>query len=372
MSEKVIMVLINLFTLSLLLIMQILIVRISRKNILLGVKLPEEKMQTVEVEKIIKGYTKDNIIVGLPLIILITLLIYFTDNINFFVVSIFFYIGVLFLIYLRWNKRIKELKREKEWDKLAEKEVVLDAKFNRYREKNNVISQKWFLIPLAIIIVNLIITFIRYPSLPEVMPTHWDLKGNVDGYMDKSIMVALIMPISQMFVGIILYFSYFFIIKSRLQINPKNPEISLKKNIIFRRAWSIYLIVTLILVEIVFTWMNLIGLGLASNMRLLNIIQIPIWTIIIIWSLVLSIRLGQGGDRLNLDEDKEASVDYYIDDDKLWKLGNSIYYNKNDSSIFVEKRVGVGWTVNAARPFGMLMLILPFIILVISIYLTSR
>ena len=60
-------------------------------------------------------------------------------------------------------------------------------------------------------------------------------------------------------------------IRSKQQINPNDPEISLKKNIIFRKAWSIYFIVTLTLIEILFTALNMMTLGLFSNMKLFNI-----------------------------------------------------------------------------------------------------
>lgn len=369
MSEKMIMVLFNVFPLLIILITQILYTRVSRKNILLGVKIPEDKMETDEIKKIVKGFIMENIIVGIPLIILISLLLYYMDNIKNFVLAPFLYLGTLFLLYIKWNKKTKDLKKEKGWDKLGGKVLVIDTKFSRDRGKTNNISRKWFLIPLGIVIFNLMLTFIMYPSLPDVIPTHWDFKGNVDGYMDKSILVALITPISQIAIGIILYFSYYFMMKSKQQINPKSPELSLKKNIIFRRSWSIYFIVSLIALELVFTWSNLISLGVLNNMKLLNVIQIPIWSIMIIWSLVLGIVVGQGGDRLKIADNKEASQEYDIDDDDLWKFSNSIYYNPDDSSLFVEKRVGVGWTVNAGRPIGMAIMFLPFIIIILTLFL---
>jgi uncharacterized membrane protein len=39
------------------------------------------------------------------------------------------------------------------------------------------------------------------------------------------------------------------------------------------------------------------------------------------------------------------------DDDQHWKLGQ-FYYNKNDPALFLEKRFGIGWTVNLARPLA--------------------
>ena len=81
MSERIVMVLFNSVVLLILLIMQILMPRITRKNILLGVKIPEEKMETDEVKNIIKGFKRENLIVGIPVLVIISLLIYYIDNI---------------------------------------------------------------------------------------------------------------------------------------------------------------------------------------------------------------------------------------------------------------------------------------------------
>ena len=368
MSEKMIMLLFNVFILLIILVMQILTTRISRKNILLGVKIPEEKMETDEVKKIVKGFIRENIIVGVPALILISTLLYYIDNINNFVLSPFLYLGILFLLYMRWNKKTQELKKEKAWDKLSGKVLVIDTKFSRDRGKTSTISRKWFLIPLGIILISTILSLIMYPSLSDKVPTHWDIQGNIDGYMNKSIIVALLMPITQLFLAMVIYISYYFMIKSKQQINPKNPELSLKKNLIFRKIWSIYFIVTLTVMEILFTVLNMASLGLLSNMRIINFLSLIIYGIIILGSVILSIVIGQGGDRIKLDDDKELDEGYDIDDDNLWKFANSIYYNPNDLSIFIEKRVGSGWTVNAGRPVGMALMTLPFIIIILTLF----
>ncbi|MDU5081543.1 hypothetical protein CIW83_01730 [Tissierella sp. P1] len=371
MSERIVMVLFNSVVLLILLIMQILMPRITRKNILLGVKIPEEKMETDEVKNIIKGFKRENLIVGIPVLVIISLLIYYIDNIHIFTLSVFLYIGILFLIYIRWNKKSKELKKEKEWDKLKGRVVVIDTKFSRDRAKNSTVSQGWFLVPVIMILISTVLSLIMYPSLPEKIPTHWDLNGNVDGYMNKSMFAALLMPLTQALMAVIVYISYYFMIRSKQQINPNDPEISLKKNIIFRKAWSIYFIVTLTLIEILFTALNMMTLGLFSNMKLFNIYSFTIYGIIIIGSITLSIVLGQGGDRIKLKEEENTSKGYDIDDDRLWKLGNTIYYNPDDSSIFVEKRIGIGWTVNAGRPFGMFFMILPFVMIIVILLLVE-
>lgn len=133
-----------------------------------------------------------------------------------------------------------------------------------------------------------------------------------------------------------------------------------------------YLIGMLTLLELLFTFINMVSLGvLRINMGIFNFIILGISGIIIIGTIVLAVKIGQGGERLKLREDKVIETIHDRDDDNLWKLGNTIYYNPDDSSLFVEKRFGVGWTVNAGRPLGMFLMILPIIIVVITIILVK-
>lgn len=367
MSEKLIIAIVNGFILLTILLTQILMPKYTRRNILLGIKIPEDKMKTDEVNRIIRGFIRENLIVGVPVLILISLLTYYIENVSIFVIGVFLYLGILFVVYLRWNKKVKDLKEEMEWNKLDKKVVVVDTKFSRDRLKVGTVSKKWFLIPLGIIVFNIILSLVMYPYLPDKIPTHWDFSGNVDGWMNKSILVALLIPITQIFMAVVIYLSYYFMMKSKQQIDPKKPEVSLRKNILFRKIWSIFFIVMLTLMEIIFTVSNMMVLGIVENTKIFNIIYFPIILVIILGTLVLGIVVGQGGDRLKLKEDKKENGEYDINDDKLWKLGNTIYYNPDDSSLFIEKRVGIGWTVNAGRPLGMVILVIPFIIIILTL-----
>ena len=367
MPEKMITILFYWFTLLILLILQILTPEITRKNILLGVKIPGDKMKTEEVKNIIKGFRKETLMVGVPALILTPILVYYLEYIYIFDISIFLYLGLLFTIYLRWNKKLKKLKEENDWRYLSKGVVVVDMKFSRDKAKTTIISRKWFIIPILIIVISTLLSIKMYPFLPDKVATHWDWKGNIDGYMDKSMFTALLIPMRQFLMAIVLYITYYFSITAKQQINSRNPEDSLRRNIIFRKVWSIYFIILLVLIEVFFTVVNMLVLGIIKYNALINILGGITFGFAIIVSVILSIVVGQGGDRLKLKDSKETLSDYDIDDDRLWKLGNTIYYNPEDVSIFVEKRVGVGWTINAGRPVGMAIMILPIIIAILTI-----
>lgn len=65
MTEDVIMILTNGFTLLLILSIQLLLPNVSRRNILLGVKISRDKMREERVKKIIGGFRGENIVVGI-------------------------------------------------------------------------------------------------------------------------------------------------------------------------------------------------------------------------------------------------------------------------------------------------------------------
>jgi uncharacterized membrane protein len=73
----------------------------------------------------------------------------------------------------------------------------------------------------------------------------------------------------------------------------------------------------------------------------------------------LGVTTGQGGSRLG--GDGENATDRL--DDRFWKLGG-IYANPGDPAIFVERRFGLGWTINVGNPRALIVL---FVLLALPI-----
>lgn len=367
MTEELIIAFINTSVLLILLIFQILTPKLVRENILFGVTVPEDKLDDNKIKEMHKNFKKDNLIIGLPMLIIFSYLFYIFSNPRMQIILMVSYIGILFAIYLKYNSKAKQLKVEKGWDKIGRKIVVVDMKYSRDKSRRGNISALWFLIPLVITLLNLIFAFVIYHSLPDKIPTHWNFQGEITTYRNKSYGNVLLLPISQLGMIGMFYFVYWMIKKAKQQIDPNNPEESLEKAIIFRKAWSIYILILLILIVIEFSILSLLTYGIIfKTTKLVDVLNWIILGFSIIGGLGLSIKLGQGGEKLKLKEANKEEKIYRKDDDELWKLGNTIYYNPEDSSIFVEKRFGIGWTVNAARPMGLLILILPFTTLILT------
>ena len=242
MNDKVYIIIMNLFFYIIMLILQILTPKMTRKNIYFGVRVPEEKINSLELKKIYRNYVLENIIVSILSITILSYWAYITDNIIVITtLPIFIYIGVLFIVYLRTNSKMKKLKKIKQWGKPRE-EVVVDIKFSKEKTKVGNVSSWWFLIPAGLALLNLVVGLIMIPNLPDKVPTNWDSQGNLIGYMSKTKFVWF-MPLTQLVTAGILFFVYKIIGWSKQEISSKNPEESVKRNIIYRRVWSIYILV---------------------------------------------------------------------------------------------------------------------------------
>jgi uncharacterized membrane protein len=72
-------------------------------------------------------------------------------------------------------------------------------------------------------------------------------------------------------------------------------------------------------------------------------------------------RLGQGGNRMVAPNEKpSAPSNVAVGDrtlDRYWKLG-LFYFNRNDSAVIVEKRWGLGYGLNFARPTAWIIVML--------------
>lgn len=329
---------------------------VTRKTENFGVSIPASMYERDEFKIMRKKYAFFTVIAGFVFIGLLLIIGYtFTvhpDTMGIIVaIFTFVYLMISFLIYLPFHLNMKKIKEKENWQTAHKQAMVVDTKF---RQEKLVHSNWWFLIPTAIILVTVGMTFMLYDKIPNQIPMHTDFTGNIR-YDTKSIGNLLFLPGTQLFMVFLFIFLNYIIKTSKQQVNAENPEVSKQQNILFRRRWSFYLIVTLILTTLMFSFIQMTfiypQLSPYENHVLFTTIGI-----ILVGTIIFSIKTGQGGSRIKLKDELNKNVMNH-DDDVHWKLGQ-FYFNKNDPSIFVEKRFGVGWTNNWAHPLSWIFLIL--------------
>lgn len=109
------------------------------------------------------------------------------------------------------------------------------------------------------------------------------------------------------------------IARSKQQMDPANPEESIKQNIIFRRRWSLFIIISSTMMVLLFT-LPQVSFVYPIDPFISFIITMVVVGVIVIGAGVLSIVTGQGGSRVNVTNRKTGQI-MNRDDDRYWKLG---------------------------------------------------
>ncbi|MDR0596338.1 MAG: DUF5808 domain-containing protein, partial [Clostridiales Family XIII bacterium] len=279
-----------------------------------------------------------------------------------FLVPLFAWIALDFLVYLRYHGRMKRYKAAQGWGEAshvrreygnasaASSVVLADTE----PVEKEIFSALWLLLYVGIAAATLIIAYAVWPTAPERIAVHFGLTGEPDGWIDKTPGAMLPLFASQWILFGIFVFTYFIVRCSKRQLDASEPKASKEQGRRFRRIMSGSLIFGGAALGALLGYIPLASL-IGISQRFISYFLIFFVCAIILAIVILYIRVGQGGSRLRAKGGGE-SAGAAPDEDRYWKLG-VFYFNKNDPSLFVEKRFGVGYTNNWAHPQGWLLLI---------------
>lgn len=328
---------------------------ITRKTESFGVSIPEEEYSNPEVQLIRKNYRNRLLLFGGSLSALALLLVLMdpSDHTALFLPGgTFVLLFLMFAFYWDGHKKMEELKRIHNWMGEKTQLVVVDTGF---RNKKVMASPLWFILYLAVILVTVALGFALYDKLPDRIAMHWNINGEVDRWAEKSYKTVLWAPLVQIFMTFIMAYSYWIIGKSKQLIDPSAPEKSAEQNRTFRYRWSVFTLVTGLLFVMLFGFMQFLSYGYVKNSWVIIGLPLVLGLGVVAASIILSVTTGQGGSRVYRKEvktgEKTESKVVSRDEDRFWKLG-LFYYNPDDPAFIVEKRFGIGWTNNWARPIS--------------------
>lgn len=328
---------------------------ITRKTESFGVSIPEEEYSNPEVRSVRENYRNMTLLFGGLLSLLAFVMVLFNPSdtaVLLLPAGTLLLLLIMFVFYWKGHVKMKELKQHYNWMEDKTQLVVVDTGF---RHKKVMASPLWFVLYLLIILATAAMGAVLYDKLPDRIAMHWNIRGEVDRWAQKSYGTVLWAPLVQIFLTFVMAYSYWIIGKSKQLIDPSAPEKSVGQNRTFRYRWSVFLVVMGLLLLIMFGFMQFLSYGYIKNSWLILGLPMVLCLGILTASILLSVTTGQGGSRIYKKEvtagEKIESKVVSRDEDKYWKLG-LFYYNPDDPAIFVEKRFGVGWTNNWARPLS--------------------
>ena len=156
--------------------------------------------------------------------------------------------------------------------------------------------------------------------------------------------------------------------RTPLVIDAENPTESSKQNAVFRYRWSVFSFLGGLIMLVIFMMIMLGTIGFLSMVSIFYISMAGV-VLIVAAAIALSITTGQSGSRVKIGKTKEEKT-INREDDKYWKAG-LIYFNREDPAFFVEKRFGIGTTINFARPKAVIIFLSVIAIAIIASVLSS-
>jgi len=324
---------------------------ITRKTESFGVTIPEAAYLDPELKKLRKQYAAVIIVFSILLAAALFIAVSTSQLLQTgFALAVLVDIAGNFLIYLYFHRKMKAIKKTRNWAAGKKQAIIVDPKF---RSQKLIFSNAWFLIHASVTAATFLMTWLCYGRIPDRIAMHYDFNGTPTDWVEKSYRTVFELPTVQLFLLILFIWLNTMIAKSKQQLNAERPEASLEQNVRFRRRWSAFMIITGLLMILLF-----------FAIQLSFIVPIPIaWLsyggmgavlLIVVGAVLLSVTTGQGGSRIRVGNGAVQGRFQY-DDDAYWKLG-VFYFNRNDPSLWVEKRFGSGWTLNFAHPAGWIIL----------------
>lgn len=266
-----------------------------------------------------------------------------------------------FIVFIYVHNKVKSLKSELLSSspdvELTKTNVLLDTEF--VHEKNRIIKKYsiLYIVPLAVLCLVGLNMIIQYNSIPEIIPTHWGFNGAADAFEEKSYAKIISQVVMNVGIGFVIYISSVGSLKSRLKLTVDNVDESKKQNLDYLNKYAITFFALNLACQLLF----IVILIATFNGGDINPLILWACTILIIISSIYQTYFYYKSPT------KSKNAVYSVDDnDDLWILG-SIYNNPNDPSLFVQKRFGVGWTINVGTTKGKLIFITPFILILLCL-----
>lgn len=203
------------------------------------------------------------------------------------------------------------------------------------------------LVPFALLAGTAIWLRLHWDQIPDRFPIHWGIDGQPNGWATRTLGGVFAPILIGAALSALMSFMAYAILRWSRPIRVGGPAGANERR--FHHLVVSVLVATEYFLAIEFTWVGLLPLSH-------NVAGPPGLVPFLLFSLVFSvgilfllIRFGQGGTRLSdsatLTGSAEAAPVGDRTEDRCWKLG-LFYVNHDDPAVFVEKRFGIGYTLN--------------------------
>lgn len=249
-----------------------------------------------------------------------------------------------FVLMLAFRSRVRAIKRAEGWEARGS----VSSAFVGHGDDGvpGALPLAWELLHVPVMLATLALAMALYPSMPDQVPVHYNMAGEVDSLMEKGWRVVLMPVAIQAFLAACLVVTHWMILRSRRPTSPESPAASAIAYGMFARAQSVTLLITGLAINTCMALMPLAFAGVVSSLfaiAALLVVSVAVCAL----GIGVSLVYGQSGSRLLRRMGASSRLDF--DDDECWRAG-IFYVNRDDPSVVVPKRFGVGWAMNWGNP----------------------
>jgi uncharacterized membrane protein len=213
-----------------------------------------------------------------------------------------------------------------------------------------------------------------YGALPASIPTHFGISGEPDAWTPKSPASVMLLPVMVLVMGVGLGGLTWLTAHAKRALRRSDQGASLAAQLRFRRAMTRFLSGVSLFTSAMMTALSYsvieVGLGRATG---LGRWQMALTGVLLVYAVggtvYVAVRYGQGGSRLERAGAATPLTDG-LADNRNWVLG-MFYVNRDDPSILVERRFGLGYTINFGNPRAV-MLLAAFLLAIVALVLIAH
>ncbi|GAA3351912.1 DUF5808 domain-containing protein [Lysinibacillus sp. FSL M8-0216] len=349
------------------LVLQIIVPFIVRETIVFGVTVPDQNIKHPALANVKKRYAQ--IVGGTGVVFLIVMIISYnlltSESIQgmFLLGCLWSMLTVSMGLYWVYHQKISALKRQEQWGVNLKQVRAVDL---TARSRDEMLPWSFFAVPLVISGFLIIYTILHYDQMPANIAVHWGPSGEADAWKSKTYLTAISLPLVMLMMQFMMWGITDSIKRSAIKIAVNRKEESLEDQLKTRKfmSWQILLVSYAITVLLTVLQLSNIYPSMTVGYKLLPLFVL--FLAVVVGSLLIYV-VKKRKYRVRYEKNIDSQV-MDVDEDRYWK-GGLIYMNRQDPSVFVEKRFGVGWTMNLANPRGYIVIGLPFLLLLlISIF----
>ncbi len=208
--------------------------------------------------------------------------------------------------------------------------------------------------PFVVLIAAGIWLHLHWDQIPEGFPVHWGLNGRPNGWASRSlagVYSPLMMGVT-VCGGMLLLTYAIAAFSRRIRVSGASGERELR----FRYIMLCIMLGAEFFVAFLLSWVSFFALRAGQAMPNPAAVMLGNLALVAAITLIL-IHTGQGGTRL--ERSGPSGVTSFAEPspvgdrtlDSHWKAG-MFYFNSEDPAIIVEKRFGIGFTLNFAHPLS--------------------